>query len=412
MAVKFPVDQPLRVLIVDDDDIDRMAVKRALIKAGFDLDCTEASDAETATALSREGNFDLAFLDYFLPDQDGLSLLKQLRGDGMMIPIIMLTGQSNEQTVVDLMRAGAADYLNKSDVTAERLKRRVRSVLRVYNAELVARQTAIKLEVTNALLLKRNQELEQNRRKIEAQNRQLVEAAKLKSEFVATISHELRTPMNSILGFSQVLTRQSHGKMSSYQLNMVQRIFTNAEHLMSLISDLLDFSKAEAGRIELQYCDLDLSQLMSGIVLDMGTQAQDKGIALTLDDQLQTPQFIGDSTRIRQIMVNLLSNAIKFTHEGGIQVSLRDIQHDEGSPEWVEIQVSDSGIGIVPEAQSLIFETFRQVNQTDTRDEGGTGLGLAIVQALVTLMQGSIEVESELGQGARFTVTLPRHQGE
>jgi len=407
MAVKFPLDQPLRVLLVDDDDVDRMAIKRALTKAGFDLDCTEASNAETATALSREGKFDLAFLDYFLPDQNGLSLLKQLRGNGMMSPIIMLTGQSNEQTVVDLMRAGAADYLNKADVTAERLKRRVHSVLRVYNAELAARQAAMKLEVTNALLLKRNQELEQNRRKIEAQNRQLLEAAKLKSEFVATISHELRTPMNSILGFSQVLTRQSHGKLSSYQLNMVQRILTNAEHLMSLISDLLDFSKAEAGRIELQYCDLDLSQLVAGIVLDMDKPAKDKGLDLTLDDQLQAPILSGDSTRIRQIMVNLLCNAIKFTHEGGIQVSLRELQRDNHQ-DWVEIQVSDSGIGIAPEAQSLIFDTFRQVNQSDTRDEGGTGLGLAIVQALVTLMQGKIEVESEIGEGARFTVTLPK----
>ena len=407
MALTPSPDPLLRVLIVDDDDVDRMAVQRALKKAGFNLHLTEACDAETASALSRDKDFDLAFLDYFLPDLDGLSLLRQLRNEGMTVPIIMLTGQGNESTVVELMKAGAADYLNKSEITAECLKRRIRSALRIYRAEEAARQASLDLEVSNALLLKRNQELEHNRKKIEAQNQQLMEAARLKSEFVATISHELRTPMNSILGFSQVLARQSHGDLSSYQLNMVQRIFTNAEHLMSLISDLLDFSKAEAGRIELQCHSLNLSQLISGVVMDMVPQAQEKGISLTFEDQLKNAQFLGDSLRIRQIAVNLLSNAIKFTATGQVKVTLR-ARAEEQHSECIEIQVCDSGIGIAPESQALIFDTFRQVNQSDTRDEGGTGLGLAIVKALVELMDGSIHVDSALGKGACFTVLLPR----
>lgn len=407
MALTPSPEPLLRILIVDDDDVDRMAVQRALKKAGFNLQITEACDAETASVLTRKEEFDLAFLDYFLPDLDGLSLLKQLRSEGMTVPIIMLTGQSNESTVVDLMKAGAADYLNKSEITAERLKRRTRTALRLHRAEEAARQSALDLEVSNALLLKRNQELEQHRQKIEAQNHQLMEAARLKSEFVATISHELRTPMNSILGFSQVLTRQSHGGLSEYQLNMVQRILTNAEHLMSLITDLLDFSKAEAGRIELQCTPLDLPQLISGVVLDFVQQAEAKGISLVFDNQLLNPQFCGDSLRISQIIVNLLSNAIKFTAQGEIQVQLRERPSEQHSG-VVEIQVLDSGIGIAPQSQTLIFDTFRQINQSDTRDEGGTGLGLAIVKTLVELMDGSIEVESALGQGSCFTVLLPR----
>ena len=407
MALIPSSDTMLRVLIVDDDDVDRMVVQRALKKAGFNVHCTEACDANTATELSREQDFDVAFLDYFLPDSDGLSLLKQLRKQGMVVPIIMLTGQSNESTVVELMKAGAADYLNKSEVTAERLRRRIRSALRLYRAEEAARQAALDLEVSNGLLRKRNQELEAHRQKIEAQNRQLVEAARLKSEFVATISHELRTPMNSILGFAQVLARQSHGNLSDYQLNMAQRIFTNAEHLMSLITDLLDFSKAEAGGIELQCQPIDLSQIASGVVLDMAHQAEEKGVSLTFENQLGNAPFSGDSLRFRQIMVNLLSNAIKFTNQGQIQVQLQE------SPEkqfqgWVEMKVKDSGIGMTPESQAFIFDTFRQVNQSDTRDEGGTGLGLAIVKALVELMEGHIQVESALGQGSCFTIRLPR----
>jgi signal transduction histidine kinase len=410
MALTFSPDKPLRVLLVDDDEIDRLSVQRALKKAGFSPVFTEACDAETAESLSLQDRFDIIFLDFYLPDQDGLSLLKQLRNQGLMIPIIMLTGQNNEQTIVDLMQAGAADYLNKADITATRLRRRIHSALRVYQAEQATRQAKLALEASNALLRQKNHELERHRQRIEAQNRELLRAVRLKSEFVATISHELRTPMNSILGFAQVLSRKSHGALSSYQSKMVQRIETNARHLMSLIDNLLDFSTAETGQIALQSKPFNLSTLVADVVTDARQLVQQKALTLKLDDQLSNATWLGDSTRMRQILVNLLSNAIKFTPAGQITIQLSEVTDRDASPAqpMVQIQVSDSGIGIAPESQELIFDTFRQVDQGITRDQGGTGLGLAIVKSLVELMEGSITVESQLGEGACFTLRLPR----
>lgn len=407
MLHEFSHDNPLRVLLIDDDDVDRYSVKRALTKAGFPLACTEACDAKTASALSAQSEFDLIFLDLCLPDQDGLGLLKQLRSDGITTPIIVLTGQGSEQIVVDLMQAGAADYLNKAEITAERLRRRVNSALRVHEAEATARQAQAALEASNALLTYQNHELEANRRRIEAQNCQLVRAVRLKSEFIATISHELWTPMNSILGFTQVLSRQSHGRLSAYQTAMIQRIESNAQHLMALIGDLLDFSSADARQVALQPGLFNLSDLVANVVDEMGPSAQAKALDLQVDDQLQNATQMGDGARMRQIVMNLVSNAIKFTPAGHVTIRLSEIT-DEAARPMVRLQVSDSGIGIAPAAQELIFDAFRQLNQGIARDHGGTGLGLAIVKSLLDLMGGSITVESQLGKGACFTVELPR----
>lgn len=239
-------------------------------------------------------------------------------------------------------------------------------------------------------------------RAIKLENLQLQETTRLKSQFLAVMSHELRTPMNAILGFSQLLLRHPYNQFPPQARNMVERILSSARRLLSLIEDILDFSKLEAGRLELNLEEFNLAELVTTTVEELNCLTQQKHLALNVDINLQNPHIINDSDRIRQILVNLLSNAIKFTDIGNVNVEVLEIQ------ERVMLIVKDTGIGISEADLKNIFQEFRQVNQCLTRKHGGTGLGLAIVDQLVRLMKGSITVESKLGEGSTFRVELPR----
>ncbi|MGC1248340.1 MAG: ATP-binding protein, partial [Spirulinaceae cyanobacterium] len=260
-----------------------------------------------------------------------------------------------------------------------------------------------RLEFQNQILAEQNQELESQRYQIQLQNLQLMEAAKMKSQFLAVMSHELRTPMNAIIGFSQVLLRKKNSDtLSANQVQMLDRIYNNGKTLLDLINHILDLSKAEAGRLELQIKDFDIVQLVRTTIEELRPLADEKYLSLTFDVKLKHSRVCNDSLRLRQIVVNLLSNAIKFTDRGSVEVLIQEVDK-----EHLEIAVKDTGIGINGEQKEYIFEEFRQVDQTTTRKYSGTGLGLAITESLVKLMQGEISVESQLGEGATFKVKLP-----
>lgn len=260
-----------------------------------------------------------------------------------------------------------------------------------------------RLAIQNLTLAKQNRELQLTRHRIEQQNLQLIEAAQLKSQFLATMSHELRTPMNAIIGFAQVLLRQRKAKLSAAQADMVERILSNGKNLLALINDILDLSKIEAGRLDLQLEEINLAQLVLSTVAELKPLAEQKQLPLKVYTELENPIVVNDTTRLRQVLVNLLSNAIKFTETGSIEVRVREF-----SPMQLFLSVKDTGIGIAEAEIEHIFEEFRQVDQTTTRKHGGTGLGLAITKSLVNMMQGNITVESKLGQGSTFCVELPR----
>ena len=261
-----------------------------------------------------------------------------------------------------------------------------------------------KLELQNQMLGAKNQELEQQRQEIQLKNLQLMEAAKLKSQFLATMSHELRTPMNAIIGFSQLLLRQRTNSLVPKQEEMVERIFNNGKHLLRLIDDILDLSKIEANRLELIPEKFDLVELIEATVEELHSLAQEKNLALEFYHQQVSYEMISDRPRLRQILVNLISNAIKFTETGWVRIDIWEFEAN-----WLEIQVEDTGIGIATEKLQHIFDEFWQVDQSITRKYGGTGLGLAITESLVVLMQGKISVTSKLGQGSIFRVRLPRY---
>ncbi|MGV0025909.1 ATP-binding protein [Phormidesmis priestleyi] len=247
-------------------------------------------------------------------------------------------------------------------------------------------------------------QMEQQLQQMQLQNLELVECDRLKSQFIATMSHELRTPMNAILGFSNLLLRQFHSRFEPQQLRMVERIFQNGQQLLTLIEDILDFSKLRSRQLELQLESFDLCELVTTLLEELRTQKNQKNIEIQVHLAQSSLMVANDRKRVRQILANLLSNALKFTDQGRVTIEVELWRDDR-----VAIAVRDTGIGIADSDLSRIFQEFWQVNQTITRCHGGTGLGLAITKSLADLMNGQISVVSQLDQGSTFLVELPRH---
>ena len=231
--------------------------------------------------------------------------------------------------------------------------------------------------------------------------RQVETANRHKSEFLANMSHELRTPLNAIIGFSEVLKERIFGALNDKQAEYMDDIHSSGHHLLSLINDILDLSKIEAGRMDLELSDFDLRASLQSALTLVRERATRHGIALSMDVADGIGVVVADERKLRQVVLNLLSNAVKFTPEGG-RVALRALPVDGG----VEISVADTGIGIAPEDQAAVFEEFRQVGDSALKHEG-TGLGLALAKRFVELHGGTIRVESATGKGTTFTFSLP-----
>jgi signal transduction histidine kinase len=231
---------------------------------------------------------------------------------------------------------------------------------------------------------------------------QLEAANRHKSEFLANMSHELRTPLNAILGFSEVLQERMFGELNDKQAEYIHDIFTSGGHLLSLINDILDLSKVEAGKMELELASFDLASTLQGVLTLVRERAMRHGITLGLDIDADVGSIVADERKVRQILLNLLSNAVKFTPDGG-RVSLASKRGNN----CVEISVADTGIGISPQDQAALFEEFRQVGTDSARKHEGTGLGLALAKRFVELHGSTVRVESAPGKGTTFTFSLP-----
>jgi signal transduction histidine kinase len=239
-------------------------------------------------------------------------------------------------------------------------------------------------------------------RELEAKSRELEAASRHKSEFLANMSHELRTPLNAIIGFSEVLQERMFGALNEKQTEYIQDIIGSGRHLLSLINDILDLSKVEAGRLELDLASFSLPVTVENALTLVRERATRHGITLEPAVDARVGDIVADERKVRQILLNLLSNAVKFTPEGG-RVGVAATAADG----VVTISVSDTGVGIAPEDQAAIFEEFRQVGSDDARKHEGTGLGLTLARKFVELHGGRIWVHSEVGRGSTFTFTLP-----
>ena len=236
---------------------------------------------------------------------------------------------------------------------------------------------------------------------LQSANQELARANKLKSEFLANVSHELRTPLSAIIGFSQILLDGIDGPVNEEQLQDITQVNKSGQSLLSLINQILDLSKIEAGKMELSLERVELPVLISAVLDSISPLAQEKGLRIDTRFPPGLPAVEGDAARLKQILINLLSNAVKFTDRGRIEVIAQP------SGRMVRIAVKDTGIGISREAQKLIFDEFVQGDGSSTRRHGGTGLGLSIVRKLVEMHGGAITVISEPGMGSTFTFTVP-----
>ena len=275
------------------------------------------------------------------------------------------------------------------DLTKQVENLRLYEALKSFSAELEDRISAATAD------------LEAQNLKLQWQSSELEKAYRLKSEFLANMSHELRTPINALMGYTALMLDRIFGEITPKQEEGLRRIQTSSEHLLALINDILDLAKIEAGRMPVHIETMTLVTTIEEVAAQIEPLARAKALEFRRELPGEGTLLTTDRTKVKQILLNLLSNAVKFTHRGHVQLSARI------AGEHVLLEVEDTGIGIRPEHLEVIFEKFRQVDQSRTREYGGTGLGLSITRKLVSLLGGRITVASEPGRGSRFTVALP-----
>jgi signal transduction histidine kinase len=366
-----PFTERLRLLVVDDDEVDRRAVRRALRAAGVDADVSDAPDAPSALAAIRAGGWDCVFLDYQLPGGDGLRVLTTARAEGLDVPVIMLTGMGDQETAVELMKAGAADYMAKGAITPERLAQGLRHAVRVHRADRAARTAEAEREA----------------------------AIRSRSRFYAAMSHELRTPINAILGYNDLILAGVYGSLAEGQAGALERAQRAARHLLDLVNDVLDISKLEAGKMEMEAETFSVAELVRDLFATVRPLAGERGSELHMTCDSASTEVVSDPRRVRQILLNLISNALKFGEGKPVEVRCAALAGH------VQVEVVDRGDGIAAEDLERIFEEFVQLPSAERQ---GTGLGLPISRRLAELLGGRLEANSRPGEGSTFRFVLPR----
>jgi two-component system, sensor histidine kinase and response regulator len=394
---------PLRILIVDDDEVDRLAVQRALLKGGTCCHATEACTYGEAIALLETQTFDCTFLDYGLPDQNGLALVQAARRLNIQHPLVVLTGRGDEQIAVDLMKAGATDYLPKSQISPVNLAQILRNAIRIDRAEREVLATSKHLRENNQLLLQQNRDLAQQRAQIEMQNLQ-------QTDFIAHLTHDLRTPLVAAKMMFSLFRKEAFGKCSAAMHEALLAMERSNENLLDLVNTLLEVHHYESGRKALTLTSCNMWEIIQDAVQELQPLAQNKSIALMAVNQAvdyPSVTVLADCQEIRRMVTNLIGNSLKFTEAGTIELRLKFLppQVDSTLPSngWVSIEVQDTGLGMSAAEQTIIFERFR----TGHHKQAGSGIGLHLVQRIVTTHSGTISVTSEPGQGSLFKIRLP-----
>lgn len=301
---------------------------------------------------------------------------------------------------------------------SEELLQRQQEELEHFNTELIAKTRALEEQVRE--VEEKNDEIEKTKTQLEQQAMQLSMTSKYKSEFLANMSHELRTPLNSLLILSQLLSENKDGNLSVKQQEYAQTIYMSGADLLKMIDEILDLSKVDAGKMDINYETMRMEELTSFVQQNFGPMANKKELNLNIEFDSNLPEWVyTDSHRVKQILRNLLSNAFKFTNRGSVSLIGRKMKKEDlpgylnTNQEYVGFTVKDTGIGIPSDKTDLIFEAFQQVDGTTSRKYGGTGLGLSISRELARLLGGAIQVESSEGVGSSFTLFLPdNHEDE
>ncbi len=381
-----------RILVVDDEKEIRGFLTKALSRmGGFHVELAE-SGKEALQKIEKEP-FDLILTDLKMPEMDGLQLITEIAKSRPETLTMMMTGHGTIDSALEAMKRGASDYLMKP-LNLDELIVRIRKVLEEKQRFTRLRDFADQLEMAN-------QEL----RRIDG----------MKSEFVSVASHELRTPLAAIKNAVQLVLKGTTGKINENQVKFLSMAERNINRLTNILNDLLNLSRIESGRIELNFENTRLKGLIELTASSLRPHADGKSIQIDVEVSEELPAVYGDPEKIEQILTNLIGNAIKFTPDRGkILITAKPLSKDQkgGYGDRVAVSVKDTGIGIPPEHLDAIFQKFHQVEGSLHRSVSGTGLGLAITKGLVEAHQGRIWVDSEVGKGTTFTFTLPCSEGE
>ena len=396
-------DKSVNVLIVDDDELDKKLVGLVLAKSASLIKFNVESAKTVTEALEKlaKNGFEIILLDLNLPDSRGTETVQKIFGVAPSVPIVVLTGLDDEEAGLEAVRSGAEDYLVKGDRLEVTLVRTIRYAIERKKAQISLIEAKQELEQINARLVKATA----------IANKMAVEAEKAnaaKSQFLANMSHEIRTPMNAIIGFGEVLKEEP---LTQQQKEYVKMILDSSGHLLVLINDIFDFSKAEAGQMKAETVKCDIRALLADIESVINPTAKQKQLEFKICCADDVPNaIITDPSRLRQCIINLVSNAIKFTEQGYVKLSARQIVKEDKP--FIEFEVADTGIGIPPDKQDTIFESFTQADGSTTRKYGGAGLGLAMTKQLAGLMGGNVNVESEVGKGSKFRLVVPANTAD
>jgi signal transduction histidine kinase len=371
----------IRILVVDDEpDLEELIQQkfRHQIRDGSVGFLFARDGVDALTVLEANHDVDLVVTDINMPRMDGLTLLQKLEEIEGHLSTIIVSAYGDMANIRTAMNRGAFDFLIKPI-------------------------DFLDFEATIAKTIRHSEVLREARRR-EAENQQLELASQHKSQFLANMSHELRTPLNAIIGLTEMMVTNAAQFGTEKAQEPLKRVQSAGTHLLGLINQVLDLSKIEAGKLELNPQIVPLVPLIDqviGTARHLAEQNQNRLVVEVPDD---LGAMTVDPMRLRQILLNLLSNACKFTKQG--DVALRARRLVDGC-DWIELAVADSGIGMTAEQQGRLFEEFSQADASTAQRYGGTGLGLAISRRLARMMGGDVTVASEPGKGSVFTVRLP-----
>ncbi|MGK5079504.1 hybrid sensor histidine kinase/response regulator [Janthinobacterium sp. HLX7-2] len=441
----------IEILIVEDSPTQAERLRRLIQSLHYNA--RVAANGQLALAAIRERKPHLVLSDIVMPEMNGYDLCRAIKSDPTLrdIPVILVTSLNDPKDIIRGIECGADNFIRKpyaEDYLLNRISHMLMNqklrknqnveigialylgdqkhfinaerqqildlLISTYeqavqvNGELQARERQV-IEL-NMRLAHHAAELETINREIALKNLELAEASRMKSAFIANMSHELRTPLNAIIGFTGALLMKLPGPLTAEQDKQLNTIRASARHLLSLINDILDVAKIEAGKLTLSIEAVHCQELMAEVADTLRPLAQQKGLALEIElGELgkpgQAPVVINTDRRaLTQILINLLNNAIKFTEQGTVRIGLA--QRGEGNVQVTEMSIADSGAGIKEEDQAKLFQAFSQLDSTSTRHVEGAGLGLYLCQNLANAIGGTLYFNSDYGSGSTFTLAL------
>lgn len=379
-------DSPIKkILVVDDEESLRMVLTMALARAGFY--CKDVETADKAIAVIETEAFDLVISDISMPGMDGIEFLRKIKAGYPEIDVIIMTGYASEYSYVDIMDAGASDYMTKPfnmNSALARINRIARERKNLINLKKTNQELCVAIERANILA------------------REAKEASKAKTFFLASMSHEIRTPLNGIVGYTDMLLDTP---LNEEQQSFVKNAKFSCDTLLSVVNDILDFSKVEAGKLTLENIGFDPEVLCFDTIDVVRTKVDESKVELLCSVADSVPgQIMGDPHRFRQVLINLLGNAVKFTRQGTIKLCIDSEKMDQDFSK-LTVRVQDTGIGIAKDKLKKIFKPFIQSEDDITHRYGGTGLGLAISKNIANRMGGDVWAESTGKDGSTFYFT-------